>query len=486
MLKPLASPDFERLREFLREAGYTHEEFRQHPTLAEIPSRRTGNLPLLLDRLAEPTARNLLVRWFCVGVPAQWATAQALVPKPVLVLLLQAGMLVRDGETLVPQVMLTPCDEYLFAADTAARMESDTGDVVLWPNPTTRLLHQFAMRRSVEATLDLGAGCGIQAVLAAHHSGQVTATDLNPRGKEFGDFNARLNGAANIEYITGDTFQPVEGRTFDVILANPPFFVTPSSGQLYCENSMDLDLYCRRVVREAPQYLTEGGNLQMVFEWVAVRGQSWQERLAEWLVESGCDAWILHTYARGAAAYARERIRQTSHQAIDESQALSQWLEYYGRHGVEEIHGGILTLRRRSGRNWIRVEEMPLAPTEPFGDSVGDAFAGFDYLTCQASPDELLQSRPKLSPHAQLEQLLRQVDGRWQPIGMKLSLARGIPSSLRLEPSVAEFVGRLDGTASLGELADELARRVQTDPARVRQECSGIIRKLVERRFLLV
>lgn len=486
MLTPLSPLDSERLRGFLAEAGYTHEEFRKKPELAEIPSRRAANLPRLLDRVREPSPRNLLVRWFCLGVPVERQFASAFVPERVLQAMVESGMLLHDGESLSPAVMLTPCDQYFFAADTAARMESqESSDVVLWPNPTTRLLHQFTIRKPSEATLDLGAGCGIQAVLAANHSRGVVATDLNPRASEFIRFNARLNGVSNIECLTGDTFEPVAERRFDLIVANPPFFVTPTYSQLYCENNMELDLYCRRLVRQAPGHLTEGGFLQMVFEWVSVRGQSWQDRVREWLDGSGCDAWILHTYVRDAAAYARERIRQTVPPEA-EVETLTRWMEYYSRNGVEEIHGGILALRRRSGRNWIRVEEMPLAPAEPFGEAIRQAFAGFDFLVTHPSEEELLSAKPHLSPDAQLEHQLRQAEGKWQPVGMKLSLTRGIPASMRLEPAVAEFLARLDGRHSLGDLVDDLARASKADPAQVRRECIGIIQKLVERRLLFV
>ena len=98
----------------------------------------------------------------------------------------------------------------------------------------------------------------------------------------------------------------------------------------------------------------------------------------------------------------------------------------------------------------------------------------------------MLHSRPRLSPDARLEQHLHQEDGKWRPVQMKLSLTRGIPSSLRVEPAVADFLARLDGGHSLGELAAALAGAVSADPARVTKECVEIVRRLVERRLLLI
>lgn len=484
VLDPLSAAGAQRLREFFREANFTHAEFENRRWLLDLPSRASGNLPFLLDRTREPSVSNLILRWFFLGVPATSKSVASLMPASILALLLECGMLIRDGAGLSPAVMLTPCDQCFFAADTTARMESHASDLVIWPNPTTRLLHQFTIRKPVRATLDLGTGCGIQAVFAANHSQRVTATDLNPRAAEFARFNARLNGVENIECLVGDTFAPVRNRTFDLVLANPPFFITPSSEKIYCENGMELDRYCRRVAREAAAHLNEDGYLQMMFECVQVRGQSWRDRVLEWIHGTGCDVWIFHSYARDVLAYARERIRQTT-PALTVEESLPRWMDYYRQRGVEEIHGGILAMRRRTGLNWVRIEEMPLDPNQPFGEAVWQAFACIDFLELHGSDEELLKAHPRLSPDTQLDQQLRQSDGRWQGVGMTLRFTGGIPASMRLDPTVADFLAGLDGRRTLDELVRDLSQRVRADLEIVRPECLAVVRKLVERRFVL-
>lgn len=484
MLTTASAADAQRLCEFFREAGYTHEEFERLRLLRDLPSHSSGDLRLALERTRDSSLRNLVLRWFFLGVPAPCEAAASLVPEAVLALLLESGMLIRDGGVLAPAVMLTPCDQCLFAADPRSRLEAHFPDLVIWPNPTTRLLHQFTIRRPSRATLDLGAGCGIQAVFAAQHSEQVTATDLNPRAENFARFNAWLNAATNLECLTGDTFEPVRNRAFDLIVANPPFFVTPSAEQIYCENEMELDQYCRRIAREAPAYLNEGGFLQMVCEWVQVRGQAWQDRVREWLDGTGCDAWIFRSYAREAGAYARERIRQTNPAGAG-PETLERWMDYYRQRGVEEVHGGMIAMRRRTGRNWLRIEDMPLDPNQPFGEAVWQAFACIDLLELHGSDADLLGACLRLSPDTQLDQQLRQADGRWHTVGMTLRFTGGIPASMRLEPPVAEFLARLDGRRTLRELIRDLAQRVDADPQAVQRECLAIVRRLAERRFVL-
>ena len=194
MLTPLAAQPTP-ITDFFKEAGFTHEQFKQNPTLRDLPSGRLGNLSDLTERTSEPTALNILLRWFFLGLPVESQAFAGLVPAPVVAQLVETGMLVQEGARFIPKVMLTPCDGFLFAADPARTLESpESSGMVLWPNPSTRLLQMFTIRRPAAAMLDLGSGCGILAVLAAGHCRQVVASDLNPRATEFARFNVWLTG----------------------------------------------------------------------------------------------------------------------------------------------------------------------------------------------------------------------------------------------------------------------------------------------------
>ena len=488
MLTPVsASP--QPLREFLEEGGFTHEQFKRNPMLRDLPSRHLGNLPALAERTSAPTVLNVLVRWFFLGLPLESDSFAGLVPAPLVSLMLETGLLVREGDRWTATAMLTPCEGMVFAADPAGRLESpESADMILWPNPSTRLLQMFTIRRPSLATLDLGAGCGMLGLLSAGHSREVVATDLNPRAAEFTAFNAWLNGVKNVECLTGDTFEPVKDRTFDLIIANPPFFVTPSSDQIYCENSMELDGYCRRVAREAPSRLNENGYLQMAVEWVQVRGQSWQERLAGWFEDTGCDAWVLRSYVRDAAGYAMERLdRMMPWSAEGTSNRFAEWMAYYRARGVEEVHGGLVAMRKRAGQNWLRLEDgAGLDPTEPFGESILELFANQDVLASHPPDEQILSWKPRLAPDAQIEQQMRVTSGKWVPASMKLMRTKGLPASLAVDPHVADFISWCDGSRSLEELSRELAAKVKVDLGQVQEQCRGVVRKLAERRLILL
>ena len=71
--------------------------------------------------------------------------------------------------------------------------------------------------------LELGCGSGIIALYAAHKKAQVTATDINDEALQ------NLKEVSNIqklkiEIINSDLFKELKGKTFDLIIINPPYY----------------------------------------------------------------------------------------------------------------------------------------------------------------------------------------------------------------------------------------------------------------------
>jgi len=309
LLKIISHSDAKRFKDFLLESGYVEADLRKRGYFNELPSSRLRNLPRLLDSTSEPSLLNTLLRWFWLGVPHK----AEFVPTWFTALATSCGLLSQGkGEELIPEVMLFPVEGFLVVCDHTAKIDANDPELVLWPNPTSRFLSRFTIRRPSRATLDLGTGNAIQALSCAAHSQHVVATDLNPRAVNFAEFSARLNGIDNVEPLFGDGFTPVAGRKFDLIVSNPPFFISPSGRYLFCDNPMDLDQLCRRFVKEAPNYLEECGYFQLLCEWAEVDGQPWQERIDEWLQDNGCDAWVIKGHTQTPQEYSQHRIAETA------------------------------------------------------------------------------------------------------------------------------------------------------------------------------
>ena len=481
MLNQLAAESSSRLRAFFEEAGYTETNLRKHLGAAELPSARLRNRARLLDRTSAQTPLNTLLRWFWLGDGQNRASISAHIPEQIVGLMLESGLLVSDGEILAPGAMLLHIDGFLIASDHPVAIENRQAEMVLWPNPTSKFLSRFAVSRHSRATLDLGTGSGILSLVASRYSDSVVATDLNERAVACARFNARLNGIENIEVMGGDCFAPVAGRRFDLILSNPPFFITPQTDYMFCDNPMDLDGLCRRLVKECSEYLNEGGYTQMLCEWAQIKGQPWEERVAEWLQDTGCDAWVMKGITQDPEEYAQHRIRETSEDTSQDSDRYAEYMNYYRRRGVEAIHDGLIVMRRRSGINFVRIEEVPPTPSGNLGEMVLATFAAHDVLRENDTDEKLLGLTPRLADHVRLEQICVASNAQWRAETLNLRLTSGFPFHVEVQPLVAEFLVTCDGTRTAASAIQDFAANASAPLDKVQAECISMIRKLIER-----
>ncbi|MCL6002805.1 MAG: methyltransferase [Thermoplasmatales archaeon] len=96
----------------------------------------------------------------------------------------------------------------------------------VFPPPWMSKLLGKSVLEEVKVTdrvLDMGTGCGVNAILAASRSADVLGVDINPFAVENGKQNSKRNGVAGrIRFVQSDLFQNVEGK-FDLIIFDPPF-----------------------------------------------------------------------------------------------------------------------------------------------------------------------------------------------------------------------------------------------------------------------
>jgi ribosomal protein L3 glutamine methyltransferase len=140
------------------------------------------------------------------------------------------------------------------------------------------LLEQFAPwldePDSVRSVLDLCTGSGCLAILAAvaFPAAKVDAVDLSPDALDVAGENIADYGLAErIELIHSDLFAGLQGRKYDLIVANPPYVNAASVAALPKEylhepamalGSGEDGLDATKVIlREAPQHLNPGGLL---------------------------------------------------------------------------------------------------------------------------------------------------------------------------------------------------------------------------------
>ncbi len=481
--------DARRFRDVLDRAEYSHPRIIERlGALEDLPSRLARNLPRLLRNTSRATQLDTLIRLFFIGEPvAAEAASQALAPVP-LEKWVAAGLLEMRGGSVVAPVMLLPHNDLLLAFDQPKEIEAGARpDIVQGMTGSTLSLIHFTVRRRSRKTLDLGTGFGIQAFLAATHSDQVVAVDCNPRAINYAIFNGRLNGLSNIEFLAGDTFDPVRGQSFDLVLCNPPFMISSGRRYMYRDSGMGGDEYCRKIVIEVPRFLNEGGYCQMCCGWIHREGQDWKERLAGWFEGTGCDAWVLRTETQDPGIYASEWIRDTEQDSPEPcARVYQELMDYYEREKIEAISTGFIAMRRSSGRpNWLRFDDAPVQEPEPFGDAVVQGFALRDALEALREDEALLGQRLLASPELRLVQESRWTEGAWQVMGAQLYLVRGLHFRGNVDSRVAGLVARCNGQAPLRDVIGQMATALGVEVEKIAPDCLAVARQLIERGFLL-
>ncbi|GGW46048.1 methyltransferase [Streptomyces lucensis JCM 4490] len=117
--------------------------------------------------------------------------------------------------------------------------------------------------------LDVGTGSGALALEAARRGAEVTAVDVSRRAVWTARLNAWLTRLP-VRIRRGNLFGPVGDRSYDVILANPPYVPAPDTRRGPHGRSRAWDaghdgrLLLDRICRDAPALLRPGGLLLIV------------------------------------------------------------------------------------------------------------------------------------------------------------------------------------------------------------------------------
>jgi release factor glutamine methyltransferase len=128
-----------------------------------------------------------------------------------------------------------------------------------------------------ERMLEIGAGLGLAAVLAARAGARVVATDVIPAAVASITANAALNGVL-VDARLGDGWTPVGPERFDLVCTNPPQMPTPpdrdrDDAEAAADNGgRDGWTLLDRVIQGAPEHLEPDGRLVFsIFEFLGLK-----------------------------------------------------------------------------------------------------------------------------------------------------------------------------------------------------------------------
>ncbi|WP_030677899.1 DUF7059 domain-containing protein [Streptomyces sp. NRRL B-1347] len=356
--------------------------------------------------------------------------------------------------------------------------------VVLGVGGASTTLAGVTVRTPVASALDVGTGSGIQALHAAQHATRVTATDLNPRALHITRLTLALSGAPDADLREGSLYEPVEGETYDLIVSNPPFVISPGARLTYRDGGMGGDDLCRSIVQQAGDRLNEGGYAHFLANWQHVEGEEWTERVRSW-VPRGCDAWIVQREVQDITQYAELWLRDAGDHRTDPAEYAAlydAWLDEFEARKTKGVGFGWITLRKSGAAEpSVTIEEWPHPVEQPLGETVRAHFARQDYL--RAHDDAaLLADHFKLAADVVQEQV--GMPGAEDPEHVVLRQHRGMRRATRVDTVGAGFAGVCDGTLGAGRILDAIAQLMGEDPVALRDRTPAQIRLLVEQGFL--
>lgn len=483
-----------RLRDALLAASFTADgllDLLGAPAYAALA--RSETVPALRATRGD-TPLETLVRLFLLQQPVPHARVAAVLPVAEA---LEGGWLASvAGDEVAATVDVRPYggpdgEDWFIVSDLGCAVGGAGGigrrdeGVVLGVGGASMTLAGITVRTPVASALDLGTGSGIQALHASSHATRVTATDVNPRALHITALTLALSGAPAADLREGSLFEPVrDDETFDLIVSNPPFVISPGARLTYRDGGMGGDDLCRSLVQQAGERLTEGGFAQFLANWQHVAGEDWQDRLRSW-VPRGCDAWIVQREVQDVTQYAELWLRDAGDHRGDPAEYQARydaWLDEFEARKVKAVGFGWITLRRTGAAEpSITVEEWPHSIEQPLGEAIRAHFDRLDYLR-DHDDAALLEGHFRLTAEVVQEQV--GLPGAEDPEHVVLRQHRGMRRATKVDTIGAGFAGVCDGSLSAGRILDAIAQLVGEDPVRLRDRTPEQIRLLVEQGFL--
>lgn len=435
-------------------------------------------------RLADRGALSALVRLFVLGLAVPSDELAAAIAPATPERLCALG-LVAPAETgcVRAQVRITPYGGLLLAHD--PELEHELGrDHVGGIGPAARTLACLTVRRPGVRALDLGTGCGLQALLASRHAATVLATDVNPRALWFAECNATLNGLENVECRQTSLFESIEDERFDLVVANPPFVISPDHELVFRDSGMDGDGMSRAVVTGAAAALAPGGTAHVLCNW-ALADAACEPPLDRWVAGSGCDLLVLHYETVDTLTYAARWAQLAGGPAGDGEARLDRWLDYYRAAGIAAIGlGAVVLRRRRDGPCWARTVRMTAPPSGAAGGHVQRIVDAGDLRTALDDDAVTLGSIFTLVDGHRLEQSLTHRDGGYQTGAAQLTLDDGVGVTGAVDPLALHVILRIDGRRTLGEIVGQARDETGLDAGALTRSAIDTVRGLLAAGFL--
>jgi len=444
-----------------------------------------GDAPVQSRRLSD-SDQAVLARLFLLGVTVDAERARAALEPASFDELRDAGVLEEVGGAAVRSpIRISPFEGVLLAHDPDV-IEDPEDDIVTGLNSAARTLASLTPRLPAARALDIGTGCGVQALLVAKHAEHVVATDVNPRALAYTQLSAALNGFDHVETREGSFFDPVQGEEFDLIVSNPPYVISPDDALVYRDAGLERDEVSRLAITGAASHLAEGGHAMLLANWVHDPWEAWADPIVRWLEGSGCDAVLLHHLTEDGLEYAAKwnARHRTNPEVLGE--VIDRWTEWYRESGILSLATGGVALRcGDNAEPRVAALEMATGPSGRAGEHVMRLFAAADALA-ELDDEALLGTPLALVPDHTLHRERPHDEDGYGVEKVRLVLDHSAGLATEFGPMVAAVLVGLDGHRTVADLLERMAGALGTEPSDAQEAVLGAVRSLIEQGYVTV
>jgi methylase of polypeptide subunit release factors len=486
-----APEEFAALREVLRAADFTgpavcrRVEIESIYDFRSIREGRTVALELG-DRL------DLLIRLFMDVELIDRQVIEGLLSAPAVATLERFGLLCPFGPDPArahAAVLLYPAESLWIVSDLnvspVGPRETALQEDAVYPAITRNTRHFLASLPTspCDNFLELCAGTGIAALLAARYAGQTWAADITERSTWFARFNAALNGISNCAAVQGDLYQPVTGQVFDRIVAHPPYMPSLEQKYIFRDGGEDGEQITRRIIAGLPEHLSPGGRFYCTCMLTDRRTGRAEERIRA-MLGARADEFdvVVVTFQTFQPTEYYFRLALAGRATLDE---VGKRHEIFGRLEVEQLVYCSVVIQRAAAARPAFTVRRQAGPTT--GASEIEWLLSWESsMTQNRAVEGLLEACPDASPHTRLRltQVLRA--DAWVADECVLTTTTPFALEAKCPPWTAGLVARCDGRRTTREHLQRLKQDGDVPSDAPETEFVKLIRSLIAGGFLQV
>jgi len=483
-LKTGTPQQFQLVRSVLEKSHYTEEAICKRLNLESIFDFRSTLEAESKPRPADD-ALDFLIMLLMDGESVSESRLNELLPAGAIEAFEALGLIGRDADftgKCFASSFLYPVESLYIASDRTIppnRKPQSLPDDVVYAAITsnTRRFLAALPESGCGSFLDLCSGTGIAALVAAkRYARHAWSCDVTERSERCAEFNRCLNGLENLTVARGDLYEAVGNRTFDRIVAHPPYIpAIPDKSKLFFrDGGKDGEEILQAVVRGLPAHLAADGRFYCVTLATDRENETFEQRIRRWLgpAEPEFDVVLV-------ASEIKRKPEEIIAGIIARGwlQRLSPTMALYEELKVTAMFYGAVMIHRKS-------DDRPPATAR----ALRSVRAGRDVMewlyqweTAAVQPQfsaELLKSRPAVSPDLKLIVTHTRQEEGLVPTAFALKSDHPIVIDAACSPWLAVVLGACNGASTGLEIYQEMKEHEVIEPNMTPEQFAGVLRLL--------